>query len=114
MGRLIVCFEASGIVREAFRAHGVDVWSCDLRPAEDGSPRHILGDALEALQSGDWAMMIAHPPCTYLSSSGLHWNYRRPERAAKTAERAVLGSRTYPGIARAMADAWARFLLEEL
>jgi hypothetical protein len=31
-----------------------------------------------------WDMMIAHPPCTYLASSGLHWNKRRPERAAQT------------------------------
>ena len=31
-----------------------------------------------------WDLMIAHPPCTYLSSSGLHWNKRRPERAAQT------------------------------
>jgi len=30
--------------------------------------------------------MIAHPPCTYLSSSGLHWNLRRPERAQQTEE----------------------------
>jgi hypothetical protein len=33
-----------------------------------------------------WDLMIAHPPCTYLCSSGLHWNKRRPERAAQTEE----------------------------
>jgi hypothetical protein len=31
-----------------------------------------------------WDLMVAHPPCTYLCSSGLHWNKRRPERAAET------------------------------
>ena len=33
-----------------------------------------------------WDLMIAHPPCTYLCSSGLHWNKRRPERAKQTEE----------------------------
>ena len=33
-----------------------------------------------------WDIMIAHPPCTYLCSSGLHWNKRRPERAQQTEE----------------------------
>lgn len=34
----------------------------------------------------DWDLLIAHPPCTYLCSSGLHWNTKRPERAALTEE----------------------------
>jgi hypothetical protein len=38
----------------------------------------IIGD--------NWDLMIAHPPCTYLCSSGLHWNKRRPERAQMTEE----------------------------
>jgi hypothetical protein len=33
-----------------------------------------------------WDIMVAHPPCTYLCSSGLHWNKKRPERAAQTEE----------------------------
>jgi hypothetical protein len=32
----------------------------------------------------DWDLMIAHPPCTFLCASGLHWNKRRPERAQQT------------------------------
>ena len=40
---------------------------------------------MEVLGAG-WDLMIAHPPCTYLTSSGLHWNKRRPERAAQTEE----------------------------
>ncbi|CAB4124720.1 hypothetical protein UFOVP62_26 [uncultured Caudovirales phage] len=50
---------------------------------EGDSQWHIEGDALSLLHEG-WDMMIAHPPCTYLASSGLHWNKRRPERAAQT------------------------------
>lgn len=67
--------EFSGVVREAFRRRGWDAWSCDLLPAEDGSPHHFRGDVLGHLGDG-WDLMIAHPPCTYLCSSGLHWNGR--------------------------------------
>jgi hypothetical protein len=79
-----VACEFSGAVRDAFRALGHDAWSCDLLPAEAPGP-HIQGDVLQALGEG-WDLMIAHPPCTYLASSGLHWNTRRPERAALTEE----------------------------
>ncbi len=82
---LIVC-ERSGVVRRAFRALGHDAWSCDLEPADDGSPFHIQGDAIRAILSGHWDLLIAHPPCQYLSSSGLHWNGRVPGRAEKTEE----------------------------
>lgn len=75
MKRLLVACEFSGVVREAFRARGWDAWSCDLLPAADGSAHHLQCDVLKALGRG-WDMMIAHPPCTYLCSSGLHWNKR--------------------------------------
>ncbi len=70
---LIVC-ESSGTVREAFRARGHDAWSCDLLPADDGSPCHIQADARDV--GGDWDMMGFHPPCTFLSVSGMHWTAR--------------------------------------
>ena len=82
MRALIGC-EFSGTVRRALRARGVDAWSCDLLPAADGSPHHIQGDVLEQL-GGGWDLGVFHPPCTYLCSSGLHWNVRRPERAMLT------------------------------
>lgn len=77
--------EFSGTVRRAFEAFGHRVWSCDILPAEDGSTHHIQRDVRKILDEG-WDLMIAHPPCTYLAVSGLHWNKRRPERAQKTAE----------------------------
>lgn len=83
--RILVACEASGIVREQFRRLGHNAWSCDLRPVEDDSPYHIQDDVLLHLEDG-WDMMIAHPTCTYLCVSGLHWNKRRPERAEKTHE----------------------------
>lgn len=82
--RVLVACEFSGIVRDAFRRRGHDAVSCDFLPTEAEGP-HIEGDVLKVLGDG-WDLMIAHPPCTYLSVSGLHWNKRRPERAAKTEE----------------------------
>lgn len=83
--RLLVACEFSGVVRRAFTARGWDAWSCDLLPAEDGDPKHIQGDVRAVLADG-WDLLIAHPPCTYLCSSGLHWNTRVPGRAEKTEE----------------------------
>jgi len=81
--RVLVACEWSGVVREAFRKRGHDAWSCDLLDSGDNSQWHIKADALSILGDG-WDMMIAFPPCTYLCSSGLHWNTRRPERSALT------------------------------
>jgi hypothetical protein len=83
--RVLVACERSGVVREAFRKRGHDAWSCDIVPADDGSEFHITGDVLEHLDDG-WDLLIAHPPCTFLCSSGLHWNKRVPGREQKTEE----------------------------
>lgn len=83
--KVLAACEFSGRVREAFRRQGHDAWSCDLLPAADGSPYHIQGDVLEVLEDG-WDMLIAFPPCTYLCSSGLHWNSRVPGREQLTHE----------------------------
>jgi hypothetical protein len=68
--RVLIACEYSGTVREAFRARGHDAWSCDLLPADDNSPNHIQGDAIEAIRSQHWDLVIAHPPCTHLAVSG--------------------------------------------
>lgn len=85
MARILIACEFSGVVREAFRKLGHDAFSCDILPAEDGSQYHLQGDVLDYLDDG-WDMMIAHPPCTYLAVSGLHWNKRVEGRAEKTEE----------------------------
>ena len=77
--RILVACEYSGRVREAFRKLGHDAWSCDLLPSDDNSPYHIQGDVLKILDDG-WDMMIAHPPCTYLTNAGVSWLHKRPER----------------------------------
>lgn len=75
--RVLVGCEFSGVVRNAFRKLGHDAWSCDLLPAEDGSPFHIQGDVLPLL-SHQWDLGIMHPPCTYLNRAGWHW-VNRPD-----------------------------------
>lgn len=71
--KVLVACEFSGCVREAFKAKGHDAWSCDILPT-DIEGQHIQGDALELLDQ-DWDMMIAHPPCTYLSNAGARFLY---------------------------------------
>jgi len=83
--RVLVACERFGAVRDAFRALGHDAWSCDTEPDVSDSPYHLQGDVRAHLDV-DWDLMIAFPPCTYLCSSGLHWNTRRPGRAAQTEE----------------------------
>lgn len=87
MNVLIAC-EFSGTVRRAFRALGHDAWSCDLLPAEDGSPYHAHCDVFGVIDGqpwetnageispSKWDMVIAHPPCTYLCNSGVRWLYK--------------------------------------
>lgn len=77
--RILIACEYSGKVREAFRKLGHDAWSCDLLPSDDNSPFHIQGDVLEIIYD-DWDMMIAHPPCTYLTNAGVTWLHRQPGR----------------------------------
>lgn len=69
--KILVACEYSGIVREAFKAKGHDVTSCDLLPTEI-SGKHYQGDVRDILNGG-WDMMIAHPPCTHLAVSGARW-----------------------------------------
>lgn len=83
--RILIAYESSGTVRNAFRALGADAVSCDLLPTDDASGPHIQGDIRDVIARGDkWDLIIAHPPCTYLCSSGLHWNKRVEGRAALT------------------------------
>lgn len=78
--KVLVACESSGVVRRAFTAMGHDAYSCDLLPADDGeTSHHYKGDVRDLINPKylyTWDLMIAHPPCTYLSVSGLHWNKR--------------------------------------
>jgi hypothetical protein len=72
--KVLVACEYSGIVRDAFRDLGHDTMSCDLLPSDKPGP-HYQGDVFDIINDG-WDLMVAHPPCTYLSVSGMHWTTR--------------------------------------
>lgn len=86
MNALIAC-ESSGVVREAFRALGINAWSCDLLPADDGSFYHLQRDVREVLVGCrapdhgfiEWDLMVAHPTCTRLANSGVRWLHVPPK-----------------------------------
>lgn len=80
---VLVACEFSGRVRDAFAACGHNATSCDLIPSETPG-RHIIGDVLDVLDLG-WDLMIAHPPCTFLASSGARW-FKDPVRRVKQYE----------------------------
>ena len=71
--RILVACEESQIVCKAFRARGFEAYSCDIQDCSGGYPDwHLKGDVLEHINKG-WDLIIAHPPCTYLSKAGARW-----------------------------------------
>ena len=72
--KVLVACEYSGAVRDAFIARGHEALSCDLLPTDSPGP-HYQGDVMDIINDG-WDLMVAHPPCTYLSVSGMHWTTR--------------------------------------
>jgi hypothetical protein len=73
--KVLVACEESQTVCKAFRAKGHEAFSCDILPCSGGHPEwHIQDDVLKHLHDG-WDMMIAHPPCTYLTNAGARHLY---------------------------------------
>ena len=73
--RVLVACEESQAVTIELRKLGHEAFSCDLLPCSGGHPEwHIQGSALDQFDKG-WDMMIAHPPCTYLSNAGARFLY---------------------------------------
>ena len=74
--KVLIACEESQEVCKAFRTLGYEAYSCDIQEQSGGYPEwHIQGDALEEAYSGKYTLMIAHPPCTYLSKAGARWMY---------------------------------------
>lgn len=71
--RVLVACEESQEVCKAFRALGHEAYSCDIEPCSGGHPEwHLQCDALEIIKMR-WDLIIAHPPCTYLTNAGNKW-----------------------------------------
>lgn len=83
--RVLVACEFSGTVRDAFLKLGHDAVSCDLLPTEVEGP-HFQGDVTEILHAG-WDLLIAHPPCTFLTVAGAAWLYHPDDKHLPTSER---------------------------
>lgn len=76
--KVLVACEYSGTVRDAFLRKGHDAMSCDLLPTDQPGP-HYQGSVLDILADG-WDLMVAHPPCTYMTNSGVTWLHKDPNR----------------------------------
>lgn len=79
--RILVACEESQEVAKAFRELGHEAFSCDLQECSGGHPEwHLQMDVFEAIKTFQWDMMIAHPPCTYLTVSANKWYKDQPPR----------------------------------
>ena len=68
--RILVACEESQTVCKAFRARGHEAYSCDILECSGGHPEwHLQQDVLDLLNQ-KWDMIIAFPPCTYLTNAG--------------------------------------------
>ncbi len=80
MKRVLIACEFSGVVRDAFTRAGWDAVSCDLLPSETPG-NHYQGDVRDLLNNPrGYDLMIAHPPCTYLTNSGVCHLHKDPKR----------------------------------
>lgn len=74
--KILIACEESQAVTIAFRELGFEAYSCDILDCSGGHPEwHIKADAIKEAYSGKYDMMIAFPPCTYLTNSGVRWLY---------------------------------------
>jgi hypothetical protein len=74
--KILIACEESQEVCKAFRKLNFEAYSCDLQECSGGHPEwHIIDDAINEAYSGKYDMMIAHPPCTYISRAGARWMY---------------------------------------
>lgn len=73
--KILIACEESQTVCKAFREKGHEAYSCDIQECSGGHPEwHIQDDVLKHLDKG-WDLIIAHPPCTYLSNAGARFLY---------------------------------------
>jgi hypothetical protein len=91
--RVLVACEFSGIVRDAFRQRGHDAWSCDILESE-GSGLFHFKQRVELILGADWELMVAFPPCTYLTNSGARWwkGKEKEQTAALNFVRTLMGA----------------------
>jgi hypothetical protein len=77
--RVLVACEESDEVRGRLEQMGFDAWSCDLQPNRNPNAKHYQGSIFDIIND-NWDMMIAHPPCTYLTVTANKWLKNQPKR----------------------------------
>tara|TARA_R110001599_G_scaffold114948_1_gene281168 strand:- start:22 stop:621 length:600 start_codon:yes stop_codon:yes gene_type:complete len=92
--KVLIGCEYSGRVRKAFYEKGHDVLSCDFIDSIDNSDNHYQGDVLDVINE-DWDLLIAHPPCTYLSRAGARWLYPKGELNDKRYNKLLEGRKLF-------------------
>ena len=96
--RVLVACEESQEVCKAFRALGHEAYSCDIEPCSGGFPQwHIQADALELLKMR-WDMILAFPPCTYLSNAGAKHLFRGGRSQPGTIQEGLGGKEVFSEI----------------
>lgn len=81
--KVLVACEFSGVVRNAFRELGHIAYSCDILPADDSQDYHLqcsVLDVFDGYKGFKWDLMIAHPPCTYITNAGVRHLHSVPSR----------------------------------
>ena len=89
--KILIACEESQTVCKAFRVKGHEAYSCDIQECSGGHPEwHIMQDVLPLINGncefrttdgtlhtieGRWDLIIAHPPCTYMSKAGARWMF---------------------------------------
>ena len=101
MNVLVACEESQAVTKE-LRALGHNAFSCDLLPCSGGHPEwHFNMDVFKVIDQkggilqngkkvkikGNWDLMIAHPPCTFLAVSGARWYYHPEDNKLPFEER---------------------------
>ena len=90
--RVLVACEESQTVCKEFRALGIKAFSCDLQECSGTNPEwHIKGNVIVEAYSGNYNLMIAHPPCTYLSRAGARWLFQGGKLNALRYEQGLYG-----------------------
>jgi hypothetical protein len=87
MKRVLVACEESQAVTLEFRKLGIDAYSCDLVSCSGGHPEWHLQTDVTKIINGEWDLMIAHPPCTYLTVTGNRWFHHPDDKHLPVEER---------------------------
>lgn len=113
--KVLVACEESQRVCIAFRKRGHEAYSCDIQEPSGGHPEwHIIGDALKVIECAEvktmdgikhdigwWDLLIAHPPCTYLSNAGARWLYAGGKLNAERYAKGLDGKKFFMSILNA-------------